>query len=97
MDDHIDHLYYYMQFIKFGFGRCLRDASRLVQNNHMSREDALNYIKKYDGEFPNDHLDKVLNFLNLDLIKLNQIIELHRNKEIWTKKGNELFRTFIIK
>lgn len=97
MDDHIDHLYYYMQFIKFGFGRCLRDASRLVQNNHMSREDALNYIKKYDGEFPNNHLDKVLNFLNLDLIKLNQIIELHRNKEIWTKKGNELFRTFIIK
>ena len=31
LDDKIDDLYYYMQFIKFGFGRATRDASRLVQ------------------------------------------------------------------
>ena len=31
LDDKIDNLYYYMQFIKFGFGRAVRDASRLIQ------------------------------------------------------------------
>ena len=25
IDDKIDNLYYYMQFIKFGFGRCVRE------------------------------------------------------------------------
>ena len=88
MDDHIDPLYYYMQYIKFGFGRCLRDASRLVQNNHLSRKDALSFIKKYDGEFPQNVLDKCLDYLNLDLIKFNEIIDKHRNKEIWKKDGN---------
>src|SRR5262249_35587989 len=38
LDDKIDDLYYYMQFIKFGFGRCVRDTSRLIQNGHMTRE-----------------------------------------------------------
>ena len=65
LDDKIDDLYYYMQYIKFGFGRCVRDASRLVQNNRISRKDAINYVKKYDGEFPKNNLDQVLNYLSL--------------------------------
>ncbi|WP_435163192.1 N-acetyl sugar amidotransferase [Candidatus Pelagibacter bacterium nBUS_25] len=94
MDDHIDHLYYYMQYIKFGFGRCLRDVSRMVQNNHMKRNEAIDYVNKYDGEFPEDNLDEVLNFLNINLIKFNEIVEMHRNNEIWTKKKNELIKSF---
>ena len=38
LDDKIDTLYYYMQLIKFGFGRTIRDASRLIQNKHISRK-----------------------------------------------------------
>ena len=38
LDDKIDDLYYYMQFIKFGFGRCSRDCSRFIQNGHLSRK-----------------------------------------------------------
>jgi len=96
MDDHIDHLYYYMQYIKFGFGRCLRDVARLIQKNHLDKEEGIEYIKKYDGEFPNENLDKVLNFLEIDLVKLNEIIDLHRNKEIWEKKNNILEKRFQI-
>ena len=32
LDDHMDDLYYYMQYIKFGFGRAMRDLSRQIQN-----------------------------------------------------------------
>ena len=39
LDDKIDTLYYYMQFIKFGFGRATRDACRMIQNNQLSREE----------------------------------------------------------
>ena len=33
LDDKIDPLYYYMQYIKFGFGRATRDSCRMLQNN----------------------------------------------------------------
>ena len=52
LDDKIDDLYYYMQYIKFGFGRCIRDASRFIQNGHLTRDEGLNLVKKFDGEFP---------------------------------------------
>ena len=41
LDDKIDDLYYYMQYIKFGFGRAIRDSSRYIQNNEMSRDEAV--------------------------------------------------------
>ena len=41
-----------MQFIKFGFGRGVRDASRLIQLGHMTRADALEMANRYDDEFP---------------------------------------------
>ena len=97
MDDLIDPLYYYMQFIKFGFGRSLRDASRLVQNKHMNRDEALKMVSKYDGEFPNDSINEVLDYLDCNLNEFNENIDRHRNKEIWKVDGNKYKRTFEVK
>lgn len=88
LDDKIDDLYYYMQFIKFGFGRCIRDCSRLIQNNQMERKKAIELCKMYDGEYPNENLEEVLSFLDLNTESFNKIIDLHRNQEIW-KKNNK--------
>ena len=96
MDDLIDPLYYYMQYIKFGFGRALRDASRLVQNNHMKRDEAIKMVKNYDDEFPNENIDQILNYLNCDLVEFNENIDRHRNKEIWKLDGNKYKQTFEI-
>ena len=76
-----------MQYIKFGFGRAIRDASRLVQNKHLTRKEAIKLVRKYDGEFPKRDLSNVLEYLNLrNKEELNKIIDLHRNNEIWKKK-----------
>ena len=98
LDDKIDDLYYYMQYIKFGFGRCVRDASRLVQNNRISRKDAINYVKKHDGEFPKNNLDQVLNYLSLDKKEFQEIVDKHRNDEIWSKNNkNEWLNSWELK
>ena len=93
----MDPLYYYMQYIKFGFGRALRDSSRLIQNKHLNRDKALLYVKKYDGEFPEEDLHKILEYLDCSLIEFNENIEKHRNSEIWHLKGNEYKLNFDIK
>ena len=89
LDDKIDDLYYYLQFIKFGFGRCVRDASRHVMKGHITREQAVKYCHMYDGEFPQKNMDDYLEFLEMSLDEFIKIINKHRNKEIWKLKGND--------
>ena len=50
----------------------------------------------YDGEFPNENINEILEYLNCDLIEFNENIDRHRNKEIWKLDGNEYKRTFEI-
>lgn len=83
LDDKFDDIYYYMQYIKFGFGRCVRDTSRFIQNGHMTRKYALELCQKYDGEFPNLWLDDILEYLDINEQELHNIIDQHRNEEIW--------------
>ena len=86
-----------MQFIKFGFGRALRDASRLIRNNHLERDKGLEYVKAYDGEFPDTEFQTVLEFLDLSSEEFHQIVDKHRNSEIWEKSGNTYKLKFEIK
>ena len=97
LDDKIDDLYYYMQYIKFGFGRCIRDVNRFIQNGHLNREEGLDLIKKYDGEFPSRYNEDVCNFLDIDELTFEDIINKHRNKEIWETVDNSWKLKFEIK
>ena len=89
IDDMIDDLDFYMMYIKFGFGRATRMASRLIQGGHMTREQGLELVKRYDGEFPRSYLPQVLDYLGMNAQELIEIIDKHRNPEIWKFEGNE--------
>jgi len=83
LDDKIDCLYYYMQYIKFGFGRATRDSCRMIQNNQMTREKAIEFARKYDNEFPEDDFQEVLSYLDISNDQFEEIVNKHRNQEIW--------------
>ena len=88
LDDKIDNIYYYLQFVKFGFGRATRDSCRMIQNKQMTRDEAIQKAKKYDNEFPNTYFKDVLNFLDINQNQFDEIVNLHRNDEIWEIKNN---------
>ncbi len=88
LDDKIDDVYYYMQYVKFGFGRASRDASRIIQRKNMTREEGLSLALKYDDEFPKTYYTDVLNFLGLEIPEFRDIVDKHRNDEIWKLQGN---------
>ena len=88
LDDKIDCLYYYMQFIKFGFGRATRDACRMLQNDQMTREQAIKLARKYDNEFPEENFKEVLQFLEMNEDEFEIIVNKHRNNEIWKPGRN---------
>jgi len=83
IDDKIDDLDFYMMHIKFGFGRATRMASRLIQNGHLTREEGLRLVKEYDGEYPTKYLGDVLEYLQMSEAELKEVIQSHRNPEIW--------------
>ncbi len=89
LDDHIDSIYYHLQYIKFGFGRCWRDASRHVQLNKLKKDKAIKFINEYDHELDDYDLSKTLDYLKMSRIEFFNIIEKHRNKKIWKKSGNK--------
>jgi N-acetyl sugar amidotransferase len=88
LDDKFDNLYYHMQYIKFGFGRATRDACRMIQNNQMTRAEGLELARKYDDEFPQTHFHDNLAYLGLTATEFTDIVDRHRNREIWAKSGN---------
>ena len=92
LDDKIDCLYYYMQYIKFGFGRATRDSCRMIQNDQMSRDEAVKLARKYDSEFPEDDFEEVLDFLDLNQEDFYKIVDKHRNAEIWETSINNKWR-----
>jgi hypothetical protein len=89
IDDKIDDSDFFMMEIKFGFGRSTRMASRLIQNGHMTREQGLELVRLYDGEFPNSYLPDVLEYLDMDETEFRRIVDLHRNPEIWEEKDGQ--------
>ena len=88
LDDKIDNLYYYMQYTKFGFGRATRDSCRMIQNNQMTRDKAIELARKYDSEFPEINFNEVLEYLEIDTEQFEAIVNKHRNNEIWKSAKN---------
>ena len=88
LDDKIDNIYYYLQYIKFGFGRATRDACRMIQNDQMTRKEAIELANKYDEEFPKTNFFEVLEYLDLNHEEFEKIVNKHRNEEIWIKNKN---------
>ena len=87
LDDYMDDIYYYFQYIKFGFGRAIRDLSRQIQMGEIKRNEAIELAKKYDGEFPEKSLPHVLEYLNMSKEDFTEIVDKHRPTTIWEKKN----------
>ena len=89
LDDTVDDIYYYLQFIKFGFGRAVRDASRQIYRGRLTRPEALELVRKYDDEFPETFFQKNLDYLNVGEPEFTLVVDQHRNSEIWRFEGNQ--------
>lgn len=89
IDDKIDDLDFFMMFVKFGFGRATRMASRLIQGGHLTRDQGLDLVRRYDGEVPSSYLPAVLEYLEMSEAELREIVDKHRNPEIWKLEPTE--------
>lgn len=85
LDDMLDGLHYYMGFIKFGIGRTTSDAAHEIRDDHITREEAVSLVKRYDGEFPKKHFKEALEYLDITEEEFWKVVDSFRLPHIWEK------------
>lgn len=88
IDDKIDDLHYYTTYIKFGIGRATYDASQEIRNKHITREEGVQLVKRFDGEFPDKYFNEIMDYLNIntDYFK-NELVDKFRSPHLWSKES----------
>ena len=88
IDDKIDDLHYYTSYIKFGIGRASYDSSQEIRNKHITREEGIKLVSKFDGELPERYLDDVLNYLDIKKDDFFKLVDRFRSPHLWEKSSN---------
>jgi N-acetyl sugar amidotransferase len=89
LDDRIDGQHYYTMYIKFGQGRAMNDACRDIRDGFLTREEGVELVHKYDGEFPRKYFSDVLNYMGISEERYWEVIDSARSPHLWEKvNGN---------
>jgi N-acetyl sugar amidotransferase len=95
-DDQIDGFHYYLAYIKFGIARTTADAAHEIRDGHITREEGINLIKRFDGEFPMEHFKVFLDYCNITEEHFYKLIDSWRSPHLWTIKNNKWILKFPI-
>ncbi|MBF0232788.1 MAG: N-acetyl sugar amidotransferase [Desulfamplus sp.] len=89
IDDKIDDLHYYTTYIKFGLGRASYDASQEIRNKHLTREEGVALVKRFDGEFPDKYFAEIMDYIDMTRERFIELCDMFRSPHLWIKEGGE--------
>lgn len=92
IDDKIDDLHFYTTFIKFGIGRASYDASQEIRNKHLTREEGVALVKRFDGEFPDRYFEDVMNYIDMKPEHFHDLCDKFRSPHLWGKDENNKWK-----
>ncbi len=71
----------------------LKRGFQVVVNNlwdfDVTRDEGLELVRKYDDEFPRNHHEEHLEYLDLSEAEFTETIDKHRDPQIWEQQGNQ--------
>ena len=82
-DQYLYDLHTYLMYLKFGFGRANQDASIEIRRGAISREQAKNLVKLYDGQLPTENIPKYLEYYQITENKFYEILHKWTNKRLF--------------
>jgi N-acetyl sugar amidotransferase len=89
LDDRLDGFHYYLAFIKFGIGRATSDSAHEIRDGHITREEGVQLVRKFDGEFPKKHFKEFLDYCDITEEYFNDVIDSWRSSHLWEKIDNK--------
>lgn len=88
IDDKIDDLHYYTTYIKFGLGRASYDASQEIRNRHLTREEGVALVKRFDGEFPDRYFNEIMDYIGMEPARFMELCDKFRSPHLWEKENS---------
>jgi N-acetyl sugar amidotransferase len=88
IDDKMDGLHYFTTYIKFGLGRASYDAAQEIRNHHLTREEGVALVGRFDGEFPRKYFAEILAYMGLTEQRFWDIVDRFRSPHLWRREGN---------
>lgn len=87
LDNYQTGVHDYFKFLKFGFGRATDIACLHLRRGRLTRQDAVELIKKHDGRFPWTYLGKplarILEPLEMSVDEFIQVCDKFTNKKLF--------------
>ena len=96
-DQALYSLHAYIMYLKYGFGRANQDASIEIRRGAMDRDQAVNLVNLYDGQYPEEFLEIYLDYYELKEDEFNQTLDKWANKDLFKKESGKWRPIFKIK
>ena len=84
-DTYIIWLYFYLMYLKFGFGRTSHLASDDIRRGKITREQGIDLVRKFDGEYPEQHVSTYLEYFSMSKEEFDATVDKWANKDLFEK------------
>ncbi len=74
-----------LKFIKFGFGQCMDFACYDLREKRITKEEALDLVRKYDGKCSDLYIQKFCDYISINIKDFWNVVEKFRGP-MWKKK-----------
>lgn len=90
LDDKQDGFHFYLGYMKFGMGRATRDASQDIRRHHITREEGIALVRRYDHEFPKKYFKWFLEYLDIKEDFFWEVMDFWRShSNVWERVNGE--------
>lgn len=97
IDDDFISIHHWLKWYKFGFTRLYDNLSLEIRNGRLSREDAIEIVRRSGDETPHEDIGKLCEFLGVTTEHFFSVCERFRNQRIWYREdGAWKIRGFLI-
>ena len=83
-------------YIKFGFGRTTSEVGNEIRRKSMTREQAINIVSSFDGEFPEKHVEEYLKYYDMTKTEFDNVLERWTNKDLFLTNNGKIMKNFYI-
>ena len=82
--------------IKFGFGQCMDDACYDLREGRITRDEAIELVKKYDGKCDQKYIEQFCEYIEISIDEFWKNVEKFRG-QMWEKDMNGNWENKVIK
>ena len=87
LDEDFVHVNQLLKYFKFGFARASDDASHMIRNKKITRDEGIKLVKKYEGKCHPRYIKAFCKYIKISEKEFWKVANSFRNKKIWKLKN----------